>query len=79
MWRAHLLLGLRSLARHRAYGILNISGLALGLAACLTILVYVRYETQLRRLAARRRPRLPAPAMDHRQRRSERRARAASR
>ncbi|HKR24841.1 MAG TPA: ABC transporter permease, partial [Allosphingosinicella sp.] len=45
MWRAHILLGLRSLARHRAYGILNISGLALGLAACLIILVYLRYET----------------------------------
>jgi putative ABC transport system permease protein len=45
MWRNYLLVGLRALAKNRVYAAINIAGLALGLAACLLILLYVRYET----------------------------------
>src|SRR3990170_3849962 len=45
MWRNYLLTGLRALNRSRIYAFINIFGLALGLAACLMILLYVRYET----------------------------------
>jgi putative ABC transport system permease protein len=45
MWRNYLLTGLRALDRSRVYAFINIFGLALGLAACLMILLYVRYET----------------------------------
>ncbi|HEY0132175.1 MAG TPA: ABC transporter permease, partial [Allosphingosinicella sp.] len=45
MLRNYLTVAMRSLTRNRAYALINICGLALGLAACLTILLYVRYET----------------------------------
>ncbi len=45
MWRNYLTVALRTLTRNRAYALINICGLALGLAACLTILLYVRYES----------------------------------
>ncbi|WP_445193886.1 ABC transporter permease [Sphingomonas sp. Tas61C01] len=45
MWRNYLTVGLRALAKNRAYTAINIVGLALGLAACVLILLYVRYET----------------------------------
>ena len=45
MWRNYLTVALRSLAKHKTYAFINIFGLALGLAACLLILLYVRYET----------------------------------
>ncbi len=45
MWRNYLTVGLRALARNKTYAFINIFGLALGLAACLILLVYVRYET----------------------------------
>ncbi|PAX08283.1 FtsX-like permease family protein [Sphingomonas lenta] len=45
MWRNYLLVGMRALAKSRAYAAINIVGLALGLAACVMILLYVRYET----------------------------------
>ena len=44
MWRNYLLTGLRSLVRSRTYAFINIAGLAIGFAACLMILLYVRYE-----------------------------------
>ena len=44
MWRNYLIVGLRSLANNRTYAFINIFGLALGLSACLLILLYVRYE-----------------------------------
>jgi putative ABC transport system permease protein len=46
MWRNYLTVGLRALAKSRTYALINVFGLALGLAACLTILLYVRYETR---------------------------------
>jgi putative ABC transport system permease protein len=44
MWRNYLTVGLRALAKNRVYAVINILGLAIGLAACLLILLYVRYE-----------------------------------
>jgi putative ABC transport system permease protein len=45
MLRNYLIVALRMLTRNRAYALINVCGLALGLAACLTILLYVRYES----------------------------------
>jgi putative ABC transport system permease protein len=36
--------GVRALAKSRTYALINIFGLAIGMAACLMILLYVRYE-----------------------------------
>ena len=44
MWRNYLTVGLRALAKNRTYAFINIFGLALGMAACLMILLFVRYE-----------------------------------
>ena len=44
MWRNYLIVGLRALAKNRVYAAINIVGLAVGIAACLLILSYVRYE-----------------------------------
>src|SRR5689334_19199933 len=45
MWRNYLIVGIRALTKNRTYAFINIVGLAIGLAACLILLVYVRYET----------------------------------
>ncbi len=45
MWRNYLTVGLRSLAKNRTYAFITIAGLAIGLVACLAILMYVRHET----------------------------------
>lgn len=44
MWRNYLTVGFRSLVKNRAYALINILGLAIGMAACLMILMFVRYE-----------------------------------
>jgi putative ABC transport system permease protein len=44
MWRNYLTVGFRALAKNRTYAFINIFGLALGLAACMMILLFVRYE-----------------------------------
>jgi putative ABC transport system permease protein len=44
MIRNYLTVGLRALAKNRTYAVINIVGLALGLAAAVMILLYVRYE-----------------------------------
>jgi putative ABC transport system permease protein len=44
MWRSYLSVGLRALMQSRIYAFINIFGLATGLAACLILLLYVRYE-----------------------------------
>ena len=44
MWRNYLTVGIRALAKNKTYALINILGLAIGMAACLTILLYVRYE-----------------------------------
>jgi putative ABC transport system permease protein len=45
MWRNYLTVGLRALTKNKTYAFINIFGLALGLAACMLILLFVRYET----------------------------------
>jgi putative ABC transport system permease protein len=45
MWRNTLLMAFRLMARNRVYAAINIGGLALGLAGCLMILGYIRYES----------------------------------
>jgi putative ABC transport system permease protein len=44
MWRNYMTVGIRALAKSRTYAFINILGLAIGMAACLMILLYVRYE-----------------------------------
>ena len=44
MWHHYLTIATRLLTRNRLYAAINIGGLALGLAGCLLILSYVRYE-----------------------------------
>ena len=44
MWRNYLTVGVRALAKNKTYAFINILGLAIGMAACLMILLYVRYE-----------------------------------
>ena len=44
MWRNYLTVGVRSLMKNRVYALINILGLAIGMAACLLILLFVRYE-----------------------------------
>ena len=61
MWRNYMTVGIRALTKNKTYAFINIVGLAIGLAACLMLLVYVRYETQLRQLAAECGEHLPVP------------------
>jgi len=44
MWRNYLLVAVRRLLANRGYSLVTIGGLALGLAGCLLMLGYVRYE-----------------------------------
>lgn len=45
MWRNYFVVAVRALARNPTYAFINIFGLTIGLAACLLLLLYVRYET----------------------------------
>ncbi|MBC7923514.1 MAG: ABC transporter permease, partial [Ferruginibacter sp.] len=62
MLRNYLTIALRNLLRHRAFSFINIFGLAIGMAACLLILQYVRFELSYDRFHERgdRIYRLPA-------------------
>ena len=42
MWRNYVTVGLRSLLKNKTYAFINVFGLAMGMAACLMILLYVR-------------------------------------
>ena len=44
LWRNYWTVAIRALAKNRTYSIINIAGLAIGMAACIMILLYVRYE-----------------------------------
>jgi putative ABC transport system permease protein len=44
MWRNYVTVAVRALAKSKTYAFINIVGLAIGMAACLMILLYVRYE-----------------------------------
>jgi len=45
MWRNYMTVGLRALVKNKTYAFINVFGLGVGLAACLMLLLYVRYET----------------------------------
>jgi len=45
VWRNYLTVAVRTLVRDKAYAFINIFGLALGLAACFALLLYVRHES----------------------------------
>jgi putative ABC transport system permease protein len=44
MFRNYLTIALRNLVRHKAYSIINVGGLAIGIVCCLLILLFVRDE-----------------------------------
>src|ERR1700712_2647435 len=44
MFRNYFKIALRSLSRHKAFSIINILGLAVGMTACFLIFLYVRFE-----------------------------------
>ncbi|HEV2747415.1 MAG TPA: FtsX-like permease family protein [Allosphingosinicella sp.] len=44
MWRNYLTVAIRALIKNRTYAFINIFGLTIGLAACLSVLLYIRYE-----------------------------------
>ena len=44
MWRNYWTVAVRALAKSKTYSIINIVGLAIGMAACIMILLYIRYE-----------------------------------
>ena len=44
MWKHYLTVGIRALIKSRTYAFINLFGLTIGLAACLAVLVYIRYE-----------------------------------
>jgi putative ABC transport system permease protein len=44
MWRNYWTVAVRALAKSRTYSIINIAGLAIGMAACIMILLYIQYE-----------------------------------
>jgi putative ABC transport system permease protein len=44
MWRNYWTVAVRALAKSKTYSIINIAGLAIGMAACIMILLYIRYE-----------------------------------
>ncbi len=45
MWRNYVTVAFRSLSKNRTYSLINLLGLAIGMAACLLIIVFIRYET----------------------------------
>ena len=63
MWRNYLTVGVRALTKSRTYAFINIFGLAIGMAACLMILLYVRYEVSYDRWIPDAGPRLPGPEL----------------
>ncbi|HEX8642087.1 MAG TPA: ABC transporter permease [Allosphingosinicella sp.] len=44
MWWNYLTVGIRSLVRSKAYTAINVFGLAIGMASCILILIFVRHE-----------------------------------
>lgn len=49
MWRNYFTVAINALAKNRVYSIINLLGLAIGMAACLLILAFIRYETSFDR------------------------------
>ena len=53
MFRNYLKIAIRNLIRNKVYSFLNVAGLAVGLACCILILLWVRDETSFDRFHAR--------------------------
>jgi len=49
MWKNYLKIALRHLGRQKGYALLNVAGLAVGIACCLLIGLFVRHETSFDR------------------------------
>lgn len=49
MWRNYVTVAINALAKNRVYSVINLLGLAIGMAACLLILAFIRYETSFDR------------------------------
>jgi predicted permease len=49
MFRHHLKIAIRSLWKHRGYSLINLTGLAVGMAFAILILLWVRFEVQFDR------------------------------
>jgi len=45
LWRNYIVACVRNLLKNKVYAVINVAGLAMGLAACLLLLLYVRFET----------------------------------
>ena len=45
MLRNYITTAIRNLLKHKGYSLVNVIGLALGLAGCILMLLYIRYET----------------------------------
>ena len=45
MWRNYLTVGLRAMLNNKVYAFVNVVGLAIGIAAAVLIVLYVRFET----------------------------------
>ena len=46
MFRNYLVVAIRSLVRHKGYSLINVSGLTIGMACCVLILLFIRDELQ---------------------------------
>ena len=44
MWRNYLIVALRNIRKHKGFSLINIAGLAIGIASCLLILLFVQSE-----------------------------------
>jgi hypothetical protein len=44
MFKNYFTIAWRNITRHKAYAAINISGLAIGIAACLLLFIVVKYE-----------------------------------
>ena len=49
MLRNYLVVAARNLLRHKLYSLINVFGLAVGMASCILILLYVRHELSYER------------------------------
>jgi len=44
MFKNYLTIAIRNIARHKVYSFINIVGLAIGMACCALIMLYVQHE-----------------------------------